>query len=803
MKIILSKVLFVGLALLAMAGVLPAQEVLPHAPPPFKGVIGESYKDSTPDKIEMEKAPAGAPNILLILLDDCGYGQTGTFGGLIPTPTLDRLAAGGLRYTRFHVTAMCSPTRAALLTGRNHHSVGMGIISDFATGYPGYSSVIPKSCAFVSEILRQNGYSTAAFGKWHLAPDWETSPVGPFDHWPIHQGFDHFYGFLPGSTNQWVPKLFDDDQPIEMAVPPGRKDDYTLNEAMADQTIQWINTEKSIAPTRPFFVYYAPGATHTPLQAPEAWIDKFKGKFDMGWDKYRELVFARQKQLGVIPQDAVLTPRPPEIPAYDSQSASAKKVDARLMETFAGLMAQTDHEIGRIVDALQEDGQLDNTMIVFIAGDNGACIEGGLNGTFNEMASIAGVDQTPDEMVKHLDEIGGPNSNPQYPVGWAWAGNTPFQWGKEIASYFGGTRNPLVIYWPKRIKDKGGVREQFHHVIDIAPTILEAAGIPQPTEVNGVVQKPMEGVSMVYTFDDAHAPDRRTTQYFELMANRAIYQDGWIAAARSGRLPWIRTPGGESNFESQPWQLYHITDDYSEGNDLAPSNPDKLKQLQALFQTEAQKYQVFPLDDRYSERYDPKLRPSLHPGATRFVFRPGAVRIPEGIAPNVKNRSHTIIASVEVPKGKADGVLVAQGGPYGGWSLYVKDGRPTYTYNYFGQKWTTITSSEKLAPGPAEVKYTFVYDGGGIGKAGTGSISINGKKVASGRILETEPIKFSPDETFDVGEDAGAPVGKYEAIFPYAGTLKQVEVDTDPQNLTDIDKSKLNSMEADDLEHEE
>ena len=591
MKKALAPFLLLALTLAARADNPPDGNILPYPPPPFKGVIGESYKDSTPDKIEMQKAPAGAPNVLLILLDDAGYAQTSTFGGLIPTPTLDRLAAGGLRYTRFHVTAMCSPTRAALLTGRNHHSVGMGIISDFATGYPGYSSVIPKSAAFVSEILRQNGYATAAFGKWHLTPDWESSPVGPYDRWPVHQGFDHFYGFLGAWTNQWVPKLFDDSRPIEMAIPPGRKADYTLNEDLADKTIEWINTEKAIAPDKPFFVYYAPGATHTPLQAPQAWIDKFKGKFDMGWDKYRELAFARQKELGVIPPDALLTPRPPEIPAYDSQTPDEKKVDNRLMEVFAGFMAQTDFEIGRIIDSLQENGQLDNTLVFYIAGDNGASVEGGINGNFNDMAARQGVIDPIPTLVKKMPEMGGPESDPHYPIGWAWAGNTPFQWGKQIASHLGGTRDPLVISWPRRIKDRGGIRTQFHHVIDVAPTILEAAGISQPTEVNGVPQKPMEGVSMVYTFDDANAPDRHTTQYFEMMANRAIYQDGWMAGARSGSLPWIRS-GGSPDFEAQPWELYHLVDDYSEGKNLAATNPDKLKELQALFVTEGNKYQV-------------------------------------------------------------------------------------------------------------------------------------------------------------------------------------------------------------------
>jgi arylsulfatase len=782
------------LAFVAVAGRLPAQDdVLPHPAPPFKGVIGESYKDSTPDKIKMEQAPAGAPNVLVVLLDDAGYAQSSTFGGIIPTPTLDRLAAGGLRYTRFHVTAMCSPTRAALMTGRNHHSVGMGIISDFATGYPGYSSVIPKSAAMISKILQENGYSTACFGKWHLTPDWETSPAGPFDRWPTHQGFDHFYGFLGAWTSQWVPKLYADNTPIEMTIPPCRKDDYTLNEAMADQAISWITTEKAIAPTRPFFVYYATGATHTPLQAPKAWIDKFKGKFDMGWDKFREQAFARQKALGVVPQDAILTPRPPQIPSYDSQTPDEKKVDNRLMEVFAGMYAQTDYEVGRVIDAIESTGQLDNTLIFYIAGDNGASVEGGINGNFNDMAARQGVIDPIPTLVKEMPEMGGPKSDVHYPIGWAWAGNTPFQWGKQIASHLGGTRDPMVVYWPARIKDKGGIRAQFHHIIDVAPTILEAAGIPQPTEVDGVQQKPIEGISMVYTFDDANAPDRRTTQYFEMMANRAIYNDGWIAGARSGSLPWIRS-GGSPDFEAQPWELYHLTDDYSEGNNLASQYPDKLKELEQLFQTEGQKYQVFPLDPRYSERYDPKLRPSLHEGQTKFTFRAGAVRIPEGIAPNTKNKSHTITATIDVPEGGADGVLAAEGGFTGGWSLYVKDGKPTYTYNYFGMERTVVAGPDPLPAGSDTVKLSFAYDGDGLGKGGTATLFVNGKQVASGKVPKTEPAKFSVDETFDVGEDAGAPVGQYESPFPYTGKLKQLDIDIAPTNLTDNDLQRLDTM---------
>jgi arylsulfatase len=770
-----------GLICLSANGV--AQEILPHPDSPFRGVIKQSYKNSTPDKLPLLKAPAGAPNILLILLDDTGYGQTSTFGGFVPTPTLDRLAAGGLRYTCFHVTAMCSPTRAALLTGRNHHSVSMGAVADFATGYPGYSSVIPKSAAFVSEILRQNGYSTAAFGKWHMTPEWETSASGPFDRWPTHQGFDHFYGFIGALTNQWAPELFNDNQPVQMEVPPGRKGDYTLNEDLASKAIDWISTEKAISPGRPFFVYYAPGATHTPLQAPKAWIDQFKGKFDMGWDKAREIVFQRQKELGVIPQDAKLTLRPAEIPAYDERTPVEKKIAARLMEVYAGYLAQTDYEIGRVVDAIERSGQLDNTLILYIDGDNGASVEGGLNGTFNDMAERQGAPEPPEVMIKHLDAFGGPASDAHYPIGWAWAGNTPFQWGKQIASHFGGTRNPLVVFWPNRIKDAGGVRWQFHHVIDIAPTLLDVAGIPQPTEVNGAVQKPMEGVSMAYTFDDAKAPSRHTEQYFEMMANRAIYKEGWVAGARSGRLPWIRM-GGPTDFEKQPWELYHVAVDCSEADNLAKENPAKLKELQIQFFDQAAKYHVFPLDSRYSERYDPSTRPKFDEGRTRFVYAGRTIRVPEGLAPNFKNKSFTITANIEVPKSGADGVLATEGGRFGGWAFYIKGGKPTFTYNYFSQQVTTIASPVALAPGAVEMEFSFEYDGGGIGKGGKGTLYVNGKQVGEARIAKTEPVRYSPDETFDVGEDTGTPAGDYECPFAFTGKIKSLEVDISPHPLS-------------------
>src|SRR6476660_9160070 len=669
---------------------------LPPPEPPFKGVIGETYKDSKPDKIPIVKAPEGAPNVLLVLIDDCGFGQWGTFGGQIPTPNLDRLAKNGLSYTRFHTTALCSPTRAALLTGRNHHSVGMGVITELADAYPGYSGQILKSAAMVSEILRQNGYSTEYVGKNHQIADWETSISGPFDRWPSLQGFDHFYGFIGGETDQWAPPLFRDTTPVEMEIPKGKEGHYTLNDSLADEVIKYIHTEKSVSPDRPFFVYYAPGATHAPHHVPKEWMAKFKGQFHQGWDRYREETYQRQLKLGVIPPDTKLTPRPKEIPAWDSLSPDAQRVAERLMEIFAAYTAQTDYEVGRVLDALEEIGQLHNTLVFWEIGDNGASMEGTLSGCFNELATLQGVPETTSFLIQHIDELGSAKASNHIPVGWAWAVNTPFQWGKQVASHLGGTRNPLVIVWPDRIRDAGGIRTQFHHAIDISPTILEAARLPQPAGVNGVKQKPIEGVSMIYSFDDPKATSARHIQYFEMFGNRAVYKDGWIATARHGRLPWV-TVGSTGDFDHDKWELYNLAEDFSESNDVSARYPQKLKELQDDFWVEAKKYDVLPLDDRFSERGDPSLRPSLIAGRTDFAYYPGAAFIPEPSAVNTKNTSHTITATIEVPQGGADGVLVAEGGVGGGFTLYIKDGKPVYEYNYMAHERYKVASSETLS----------------------------------------------------------------------------------------------------------
>src|SRR6266403_2707164 len=772
---------------------LPGSAVLPPPEPPFKGVIGETYKDSKPDKIPIVKAPEGAPNVLLVLIDDCGFGQWGAFGGPIPTPNLDRLAKNGLRYTRFHTTALCSPTRAALLTGRNHHSVGMGVITELADAYPGYSGQIPKSAAMVSEVLRQNGYSTEYVGKNHQIADWETSISGPYDRWPSLQGFDHFYGFLGGETDQWAPPLFRDTTPVEMEIPKGKEDHYTLNDSLADEVITYIHNEKSVTPDRPFFVYYAPGATHAPHHVPKEWMAKFKGQFHQGWDKCREKTYQRQLKLGVIPPDTKLTPRPKEIPAWDSLLPDEQRVAARLMEVFAAYTAQTDYDVGRVLDALQEIGQLNNTLVFWEIGDNGASMEGTLSGCFNEIATLQGISEDPAFLIQHVDELGSAKASNHIPVGWAWAANTPLQWGKQVASHFGGTRNPLVIAWPDRIKDAGGIRTQFHHVIDISPTILEAAHLPQPTEVNGVKQKPIEGVSMVYSFDDPKATGTRHIQYFEMFGDRALYKDGWIAAARHGRLPWQTMGASTGDFDHDAWELYNLADDFSEANDVSAKYPQKLKELQNDFWAEAKKYNVLPLDDRFAERGDPSLRPSLIAGRTDFTYYSGT-RIPEPSAANTKNTSHTIIATIEVPQGGADGVLVAEGGAAGGYTLYIKDGRPFYEYNYMAHERYKVASSEAVSPGPARIRVDFKYDGG-IGKGGTASLFINDKKVGEARIEKTCPSRFGA-ESFDVGMDNGSPVSEnYQPPFAYAGTIKTVKINIQPSALSASDRQKVRDGE--------
>jgi len=758
------------MALLAQS--IPDRTTLPIPPAPFKGTITLDVTTSEQQSRPRLTAPSGAPNVLVILLDDAGYGQTATFGGLIPTPTLDQLAADGLRFTRFHVAALCSPTRAALLTGRNTHAVGMGTITNWANEYPGYTGSIPKSAAFLSEVLRANGYATASIGKWHLIPDPETTHAGPFDHWPTHQGFDYFYGFIGAEVDQWNPELTEGTAPVRMSPPSGRERDYTLNEDLATRARAWILQQKGLAPDRPVFMYFAPGATHAPLQAPPKWIEPFRGKFDMGWDEYRRVVFERQKRLGVIPADTVLTPRPAELPAWGTLDADQKRVAARLMEVFAGFMAQADHEIGRVLEAFRETGQLDNTLVVYIAGDNGASLEGNLTGTDNLMEQVNGIQPAAGEVLRHLDDIGGPNSNPHYPAGWAWAGNTPFQWGKRIGSHLGGTRDPMVVSWPARIKDREATRSQYLHVIDVFPTILEAAGLPQPRSVNGVEQQEVDGVSFLDALADAAAPEHRTRQYFEMHGNRSIYSGGWIAAQRTGLLPWAYTFDAS---QAQPgWELYDLAHDYSESRDLASTRPDKLEDLKRLFAEEAAKYQVYPIDPRINGRQHPNPPP---PGGRAFyTFYPGVAHLYDSLAPATRNRTHTFRAYVDIPAAGAAGVLVAEGGISAGYSLYFKDGRPSYTYNYFRRDVTTITAPDGLPPGKAVIVLHFEYEGPGAGGPATVTLTVNGTKVGEARLARTVPRAYSFEETFDVGEDTASAVGPYAAPFRFTGTLQRLEL---------------------------
>jgi arylsulfatase A-like enzyme len=774
---------------------------IPAPDQPFRGVIERNVKDSKPDFPKSVSAPKGAPNVLLILTDDTGFGASSTFGGPIPTPAFDRVAKNGIRFNNFHTTALCSPIRAALLTGRNHHSVGFGNITEFATGYPGYDSVLPKNAMTVGNILVGNGYNTAWIGKNHLIPDWLQSPDGPFDQWASGLGFEYFYGFLGGDTDNWHPALFENTKPV---LPPSHDPNYILISDMGNRAINWIHMQHAIAPDKPFFMYFAPGNGHAPHHATKEWIAKFQGKFDEGWDRQSEITLANQKKMGVVPADTVLTPRPKDVPAWDTLSVDEKKVYARMMEVYAAAVAQSDYEIGRILDSLQQSGQLDNTLVIYIEGDNGASGEGTLQGLTNEL----GGNLEPESMafkLSMLDELGSDRTYNHYPVGWAIAMDTPFQWTKQVASHFGGTQNGIAISWPRGIKARGEIRPQFQHVIDVAPTILEVTGIQAPKTINGVTQKPMEGASMVYAFDNANAPTRHTTQYFEIVGNRGMYRDGWIASTTPLRPPWVVT-GAEPSPDDFPWELYHVTTDFSQAQNLAAQNPQKLKELQKLFLAEAAKYNVLPLDSSFADRADPSLRPGFNTGRTQFTYYPGMIRIPEANAPDIKNKSFHIAADVEVPKSGADGILATQGGRFGGWGLMVLDGKPMFAYAYSNQdgakqpnqaktKWR-IASNENLASGRHTVAFDFVYDGG-IGKGGNGTLAVDGKKVAEGRIDKTSPYRFSLDESFDIGMDTGTPViDEYDAQMPFAftGKLYQVEVKLGPTTLSRAQLGLLQRM---------
>jgi arylsulfatase A-like enzyme len=768
----------------------PVRSVLPIPDQPYEGELPLDAKDpeATFPPIEPLRPPEGAPNVLIVLIDDAGFGSSSAFGGPCQTPTAEKLAGEGLRFNRFHTTALCSPTRAALLSGRNHHTVGMGGITEIATSAPGYNSIRPNTCAPLAETLKLNGYSTAQFGKCHEVPVWETSPLGPFDSWPSGGGgFEHFYGFIGGETNQYAPALYEGTTPIEPEKTP--EEGYHLTEDLADRAISWIRQQKTLMPDKPFFVYFAPGATHAPHHVPSEWSDKYRGKFDEGWDALREKIFARQKELGVIPEDAELTERHEEIPAWDDTPDDLKPVLARQMEVYAGFMEHTDHHVGRVVDALEDLGIFENTLVYYIIGDNGASAEGTINGTFNEMCSLNGASalETVEFMAAHIGGFGTPAAYNHYAVGWAHALDTPYQWTKQVASHWGGTRNGTIVHWPNGIEAKGEVRSQFHHVIDVAPTVLEAAGIPEPTSVHGVEQVPLEGVSMGYTFDDAGAPERRETQYFEMFCNRGIYDRGWTAVTRHS-IPWVM--GTElPSFEDDVWELYDTNTDWSQARDLAAEMPEKLEELQQLWLEEARKYNVLPLDDRRVERFNADLagRPILVKGNSQLLFS-GSGRLSENTVLNIKNKSHAVSAEIDVPADGAEGVIIAQGGAFAGWSLYAKEGKPKYCYNLFGLQRFYVEGEETIPAGTHQVRMEFEYDGGGLAKGGTVSLHVDGEKVGEGRVEATVPMIFSGDETCDTGSDTASPVADdYTAEGSrFTGTVNWVQIDID-EAAEDVD----------------
>jgi arylsulfatase len=766
--------------------------VLPEPQPPFTGTANKTLDGSTPQWPTPVQAPEGAPNVLLVLVDDAGFGNPSAFGGLTNTPNYEKLASEGLRYNRFHVTALCSPSRAALISGRNQHSIGFGSIAEFAGGWPGYNANWPRSAASLGKILQGNGYATACFGKWHLTPADAFGPAGPFDLWPNALGFSYFWGFLGGETDQYSPLLFENNAVIG---PPKEKNFY-FNTALANHTMDWITQHESVAPNQPFFIYFATGCSHAPHQVPTEWSDKYKGKFDMGWDKYRETVFNRQKERGVIPKDAKLTERDEVFPAWDTLPADQRQLYARQMEVYSGYQENTDHEVGRVINHIKKLGIADNTVVIWIWGDNGASMEGTETGSFNEMTTLNGIPLTPEEQLKliqkygGLEAWGGPTTEPHYAAAWAWAGNTPFKWGKQVASHLGGTRDPMIISWPKGIQDKGGLRNQFTHLIDVAPTVLEMAHVPQPDTVDGVKQMPMHGTSFAYTFADPNAKERHTQQYFEVFGNRAMYKDGWWLSCRMPRTPWKMDPKTVSHFAPGSWdpdkdpvELYNLNKDFSQSENLASKYPDKVKELEGLFWEDAKKYQVLPLlagmSLYFGAKYAPPRAQKVH-----FSYLEGTENIPPTVCPQIFNRSFTISADVNVPQTGAEGVILANADYLGGYALYVEDKKPRYTYSFMGIQNDTIVSSDDLPSGKVNLRYEFVSDKPGMpGAGGTSKLFINGKQVAEGRIEHTMALLTTSYAGFDIGKDNGLPVSRsYEAKSPFAftGKIDKVDVDLGP-----------------------
>ena len=771
--------LVMGTACVAIAAgqAEPDRTVLPIPEPDYPHSTVLDARDATPPPRFEVKAPEGAPNVLIVLVDDMGFGVPSAFGGPVRMPSAEALAANGLRYNHFHTTAVSSPTRTALLSGRNHHMNNMGGITETATAFPGNTGQRPANVAPLAEMLRLNGYSTGFFGKNHETAPWEVSPSGPTDRWPTRSGFDKFYGFFGGETDQWNPTLYDGMTRIPTPHTPG----YNFMTDMTDQSISWMKFQKALTPDKPFFMYFAPGATHAPHHVPEEWIAKYKGKFDGGWDKLREETLARQIQLGVVPPGTKLANKPEAIKDWDKLTADEQKLFARQMEVYAAFGEYADYEIGRLFDAIKETGQFDNTLIFYILGDNGTSAEGGMSGMFSEMTYFNGVQETVPDMLKKYDEWGGPSTYPHMAAGWAVAGDTPFMWTKQVASNYGGSRNGMIVSWPKGIQAANSTRSQWHHVIDVAPTVLEAAKLPEPTSVNGVVQTPIEGVSMVYSFNDMKAASTHKTQYFEIFGNRAIYHDGWYAGTVH-KAPWETKP--RAKLTEDTWELYDTTKDFSLVNDLAASNPVKLKEMQELFIEEAIKYRALPIDDRSVERVNAKLagRPDLMGDRTSLTLGAGMGSMSENVFINVKNRSLSITADVEIPEGGANGVILAQGGRFGGWSLYLKDGKPSYAYSFIGINEYKVAATKPVAPGKATIRLNFDYDGGGIGKGGVATILVNGEVVASGRIERTQPMIFSADETANVGVDDATPVtADYkERDNAFTGKIFKVVVDVKP-----------------------
>jgi len=756
--------------------VIVSEDGLDRTVLPIREPIRPTYKDldarnATPPPRWEVKAPKGAPNVVIVLIDDMGFGVSQSFGGPIPMPTFEKLAQNGLRYNRFHTTALSAPTRMALLTGYNHHSNNMGVITEAATTFPGYTGVRPQTITPMAEVLRQNGYNTAQFGKCHEVPPWELSNNGPQDRWPTRSGFEKFYGFLGGETNEWAPTIYDGVTLVE----PPKDPNYHFTTDMTNQAIKWVETQQALQPDKPFLIYYAPGATHAPHHVAPEWIKKNKGKFDQGWDKIREETLERQKKLGIVPENTKLAPKPSDIKDWVNLSADEKKLFTRQMEVFAGFAEQTDYEIGRLVTAIEDLGEMDNTIFILIAGDNGASAEGQMNGMYQEMTYFSGVAETVPDMLKHYDEWGSESTYPHFSAGWAVAMDSPFSYTKQVGSDFGGTRNGMIIHWPAKIKGKGEIRTQFGHVIDIAPTVYEIASIPAPKVVNGIEQDPIEGISLAYTFNDADAPERHTVQYFEMFGNRGVYQNGWFARTIH-KLPWAKQP--IASLQDDKWELYNTKEDFSLSNDLNAQDPDRLKAMQGLFMAEAEKYHVLPIDDRVLERTDAALagRPVLLQGRTSVNYFEGMKAMGVDIFIDLKNMAYTITADVEV-KANGNGVIVCQGGRFGGLSLYLKNGKPAFTYNYLGLESTDVMATQPLKPGKYQIVYDFKYDGGGPAKGGLGTITVDGNKVAEKRIERTQAGLFSVDDLADVGVDDGTWVADYGASSEFNGKIDKVTIE--------------------------